>query len=282
MAKKIITYEKQDSFVDYSTGEIASKRETKIVKVEKDSDKFFKLFVDNMGVLYGLQNASSFKVLFSILNGATTRENLVFLGFGMRSRLCNSLGIHLNVFARGLKELIEKGIIKKTQDKDYFVLNPYIFGQGSFIDVEKLRQSIEVEYDFKSGEIRRTISADSITSFGMHILQNPQKYEVSSIEQEQDNGDSNISISLKESSIEGKEVKSIEPPKEPTLPLIQESNESKDFTLQDSSKDQANDSKCKERLIKILKTLQDEFIDQKDLDGVKKVSKQIQEILEDM
>lgn len=194
---KFVTFEKTDNFVNYSTGEVASKVETKVLKLEKNTEKFFKLFVENVGTLYGLNALSSFKVLFAILNMATTRENVICLAFGMRSRICQTIGIHLNVFARGIKELVDKEILKKTDSKDYFTLNPYIFGQGTFIDIEKLRQSIEFEYDFKKGEIKRTISADSVTSTGMNILKNPSNYDVIAVDKDETDKDLNLGVLVK-------------------------------------------------------------------------------------
>lgn len=213
---KFVTLEKTDNFVDYTTGEITSKVETKVLKLEKNSEKFFKFFVESVGTLYGLNAVSSFKVLFAILNMATTRDNVVCLAYGMRGRICQTIGIHLNVFARALKELVDKEILKKTEQKDYFALNPYIFGQGSFIDIEKLRQSIEFEYDFKKGEVIRRLSADSVTSTGMHILENPHQYKVANVAQEKNEEGSNVSIS-----VEHKGNKGITPyPAEPSLPLL--------------------------------------------------------------
>lgn len=194
---KFVTFEKTDNFVDYSTGEVTSKVETKVLKLEKNTEKFFKLFVENVGTLYGLNALSSFKVLFAILNMATTRENVICLAFGMRSRICQTIGIHLNVFARGIKELVDKEILKKTDSKDYFTLNPYIFGQGTFIDIEKLRQSIEFEYDFKKGEIKRTISADSVTSTGVNILKNPSNYDVIDIAKDETDKDLTLGVLVK-------------------------------------------------------------------------------------
>lgn len=202
--------------MDYTAGEITSKVETKVLKLEKNSEKFFKFFVESVGTLYGLNAVSSFKVLFAILNMATTRDNVVCLAYGMRGRICQTIGIHLNVFARALKELVDKEILKKTEQKDYFALNPYIFGQGSFIDIEKLRQSIEFEYDFKKGEVIRRLSADSVTSTGMHILENPHQYKVANVAQEKNEEGSNVSIS-----VEHKGNKGITPyPAEPSLPLL--------------------------------------------------------------
>lgn len=213
---KFVTLEKTDNFVDYTTGEITSKVETKVLKLEKNSEKFFKFFVESVGTLYGLNVVSSFKVLFAILNMATTRDNVVCLAYGMRGRICQTIGIHLNVFARALKELVDKEILKKTEQKDYFALNPYIFGQGRFIDIEKLRQSIEFEYDFKKGEVIRRLSADSVTSTGMYILENPHQYKVANVAQEKNEEGSNVSIS-----VEHKGNKGITPyPAEPSLPLL--------------------------------------------------------------
>lgn len=129
---------------------------------------------------------------------ATTRDNVVSLAYGMRKRICQNIGIHLNVFARAIKELVDREILKNTENKDYFILNPHIFfGQDSFIDVERLRHSIEFEYDFKKGEAIRKIGADSITSTGMDILQNPHKYEVSNVIKEEDEQNLNIDVSVK-------------------------------------------------------------------------------------
>lgn len=58
---------------------------------------------------------------------ATTRDNVVSLAYGMRKRICQNIGIHLNVFARAIKELVDREILKNTENKDYFILNPHIF-----------------------------------------------------------------------------------------------------------------------------------------------------------
>ena len=195
--KKFVSYQGTHEFVDNTTGEIASKRETKILRVEHDSEKFFKIFVENVGSLYGLSSVSSFKVLFAILNMATSRDNVVSMAHGMRKRIGSAVEVHPNLVTKAMKELIEKQIIKPTNDRDYFLLNPHIFGQGSFIDVEKLRQSIEFQYDFKKGEIIRTVSADSITSTGMDILQNPHKYNLIDVEKKETENESNIELTLK-------------------------------------------------------------------------------------
>lgn len=171
--------------------------------------------MESVGTLYGLNAVSSFKVLFAILNMATARENVICLAFGMRNRICQTIGIHLNVFARGLKELVDKEILKKTESKDYFLLNPYIFGQGTFIDIEKLRQRIEYEYDFKEGTIKRKIGADSITSTGMRILENPHQYEISNIKQEENENDSNLSVSVRHKDSNNKGITPY--PAEPSL-----------------------------------------------------------------
>lgn len=231
---KLVAFEKTDNFIDYSTGEVTSKSETKVLKLEKNTERFFKLFVESVGTLYGLNAASSFKVLFAILNMATTRENIICLAFGMRSRICQTIGIHLNVFTRGLKELVDKEIIlKKDDSKDYFTLNPYIFGQGTFIDIEKLRQRIEFEYDFKEGTITRRIGADSITSTGMHILENPNQYEISNIKQEKNDNTSNISVSARRRESNNKGITPY--PAEPSLLPVSDDNAIGEAKIEESN-----------------------------------------------
>lgn len=205
--KKFLTYENTDKFIDNMTGEVTSQVHRKVLRLEQNPEKFFKLFIESMGSLYGLSKASSFKVLFAILNMATNRENVVCLAFGMKSNICESIDIHLNVFKRALDELVEKEIFIKTEKKDYWLLNPHIFGQGSFIDIERLRQKVEFEYDFKKGEIQKIISADSITSVGMGILNNPHKYEVVNSTKEENDKASNIEVVVKhKGDIENNEV----------------------------------------------------------------------------
>ena len=212
MATKFVTYENTDRFIDSTTGEITSKSETKTIRLTTSGEKFFKFFVDSIGNLYGLSTASSFKVLFAILQMATTRDNAVNLRYGMKGHICQIIGIHINSFSKSLSELVNKEILKKTDSKDYYRLNPYIFGQGSFIDIEKLRQSIEFEFDFKKGEFKRKISADSITSTGMDILQNPHKYEVAEAVKKESENDSNISISVQHKNNKGITPYPSEPP----------------------------------------------------------------------
>lgn len=108
-----------------------------------NANKNFKIFVENVWVLYRLNATSSFKVLFAILDLATAKDNVIHLAFGMRSRICQTIGMHINVFTRALRELINNEILIKTENKDYFILNPYIFGYGTLRNIKKLRLNIE-------------------------------------------------------------------------------------------------------------------------------------------
>lgn len=256
---RYVTYETKHEAVDYTTGEIASKSETKVLKVERSAEKFFKLFVENVGALYGLSAASSFKVLFAILNMATARDNTISMAHGMRKRIGEAVEVHPNLVTKALKELLDKQIIKKTNHKDYFRLNPHIFGQGSFIDVEKLRQSIEFQYDFKKGEITRTLSADSITSTGMDILQNPHKYDLVDIEKNETENESNIGLTVKhKDEIDDDLIKAY--PKEQNLFTPRDSNNANDDIVEnnikfDLDKDKENDNTTKQSLEIISKML---------------------------
>ena len=135
-----------------------------------NANKSFKIFVENIWILYRLNAASSFKVLFAILDMATAKDNVVCLAFGMRSRICQTIGMHLNVFARALRELIDNEILIKTENKDYFILNPYIFWQGSLKNAKKLRLNM-----VSKSNVNKDSTADIATNKNINTKTNIDK-----------------------------------------------------------------------------------------------------------
>ena len=219
-------------YIDVRTGEVTNNKISKIYKAPINQEKFFKLFVNNVGLLYGIRSASTYQVLLWILQNGVNRGNDFMAFHGMIARACDELGIHRNTIREAIKELKALEILiprddgnksgsKKADEK--FVLNPYIFGQGSFIDIANLRQSIEYFYDFEQCTITKTLSSDSVTKFGKKILENPQNYEVVDYKHEQNGNYRNLELSVREKDFYDVEANDVEQGEMPPLKEVEAS-----------------------------------------------------------
>lgn len=179
---------------------ISSTKNTQKIKAY-DEEAFFKLFCNNLGMLKGLKSATTYKILFGILQYATGRwDNNVFLGYGVKTWLCKKLEVHRPNFYKAIKELVRENILIPHQDeKDLFVWNPFFIGQGSLSDIAKLRQTIQIDYDFENLTMETTFKADSVTKTGIEILKDKNNYEVKSVKE--NNGDSEILLGKKQTTL---------------------------------------------------------------------------------
>jgi DNA-binding HxlR family transcriptional regulator len=76
-------------------------------------------------------------------------EQLVYLNPVLRRNIQNNLGIKQSMFDKALKELKDKGLIRKVANNT-FSINPDYVGRGKWRDIRRLRAT----FDFITGDVQ--------------------------------------------------------------------------------------------------------------------------------
>jgi hypothetical protein len=177
MAERTKVFEGVTEVLDPRTGAVSKYENRRVFKYDS-TDDFIMFFTNSMGSLNRLDNMEA-KVLFAMLNNFVTFRNSIDVSPNTRKKLEALCGIHRVTLSKSIKGLVEKEILVKIPDETTgYYLNPYVFGKGKWTDIVKLRQNLQLEFDFKKKEATATISATSVDSEGQDILENPQNYSV--------------------------------------------------------------------------------------------------------
>lgn len=143
--KKHINQVTTTDYVDGQTGELVGQGiEVKSLAVETEP-KFVKLYTQDIGRLYGLTDSSN-KVLMVLAKYMTYKSNVVVLYGPIKTMMMQELGMNRNTFNKAIDTLYKSGfLIRKA--RACYVLDPCIFGSGSWADVKAVRLSIEYKQD---------------------------------------------------------------------------------------------------------------------------------------
>ncbi|MBT3720611.1 hypothetical protein HOG47_03085 [archaeon] len=155
--KKTILYQDLRSTIDEKTGEVIETATDRIVKIPQTPD-FVMAFTKDLGYLASLSGGAS-KLLFGLMS-VVDRENEITLNASRKRRLAETTGLKIGSIDSTLHQLKKKKLLL-TVDKGIFKLNPYFFGKGKWKNVQKMRMSIE--YNFET----QTKSVDFETQYGI-------------------------------------------------------------------------------------------------------------------
>lgn len=158
--------------VDHSTGEISSVSTQKTYCVNSEPE-FVKLYVNDLALLSNLNKleTSTFMYLIAQMN----YKNIVYVAGELKESAIEYLCIEPRTFERTIKSLKEKEVLlplsKKQKDgsikikRSYYYVNPMLIAKGNWIDISKLRLSIEYENEkrtvysetfMKNGEVKES------------------------------------------------------------------------------------------------------------------------------
>lgn len=170
---------------------------TKTVKT-KSAELFFKLFCDTIGEFQGLKGEASYNLLFALMDYTSKqnfRDNAFFLGYGTPKHIQRQYNIIRSNYYKGFKELLNARILLKHKECDdsnskfanCYCWNPYLIGKGNPVDIQYLRQTFHIDFDFNNLTVKTSNKAEKITKDGVNMLKNPQNYEVKQIKQDDNN-----------------------------------------------------------------------------------------------
>ena len=138
MVNQVITQK-----VDHSTGEIVESEKEDIIKVPQTPD-FVMTFTQDIGFIANISSAAS-KLLFGILV-KIDRANEIVLVKETKEIIAEMVGLKTSTVSKLVTELYQaKVLLKKNSNSrsGVYVLNPYFFGKGRWVNINKLRMLVE-------------------------------------------------------------------------------------------------------------------------------------------
>mgnify|MGYP000911225836 CR=1 FL=1 len=126
-----------------NTGEIIKSARTEVSLFESEPP-YVKLYLNDLCRLNGLNNSEQ-----KILN-----ELIINMGYNnvvpsykpVKEMIASKLEMPYNTLDKGIKELHKKGILIR-QARGFYIMDPNLFGRGSWNDVKKIRMVIEYNSD---------------------------------------------------------------------------------------------------------------------------------------
>lgn len=135
--KKIIK-ENITTTIDSKTGEVLENTDRKEYIVTKEPD-FIKLYIDDLSYLLKLPNND---VLMCLLMRMDYYGHVTLVKASV-DEICKTANLkNSTYFYSLLKKYIDKQILIK-EHKGIYLFNPYFFARGKWVDIEKIRMSID-------------------------------------------------------------------------------------------------------------------------------------------
>jgi hypothetical protein len=125
--------------------EVLKERRTQVGFFESEPP-YVKLYISDIVKLSGLPIYVNDVLLHLVKNMGY--NNIVPMYKPIKELICNELGIKLNTINKAIQELNDKGILLRMH-RGLYMLDPMIFGRGSWKDVKKIRMTIEYNEEGK-------------------------------------------------------------------------------------------------------------------------------------
>lgn len=151
MAKKNVVKESSTITIDGATGEVQQISKTQQYQVEAEPP-FVKLYINDIIRLKDLPPATS-SVLHSILGYMTYNNEIVLVAI-IKRRMCEALGITMNTLNKSIDNLHKCGILIRVEPGLY-VVDPELFGKGSWKDIKNIRLQIDYTTDSKGRNVKQ-------------------------------------------------------------------------------------------------------------------------------
>lgn len=163
IAKIVVT--DTNTITDHETGEVLSQeRSTKTKQIEREPN-YIKLYTDDIGRLFNLPGSSS-DVLAAIASHMAYKTNIIVLYGPIKKVIMAELGMNKNTFNKAIDDLYKAGMLIRISRACYMV-DPELYGSGTWNDVKKVRLSIEYNADgtkFVTTELTKDIGEEKQTA----------------------------------------------------------------------------------------------------------------------
>ena len=125
------------------TGEIIQSSRTEISSFEKEPP-YVKVYLEDIGKLNGLNPAEQKLINELVFNMGY--NNIVPAYKPIKQAIANKLELSYNTVNEAVKSLHKKGILIR-KERGFYIMDPNIFGRGSWKDVKNIRMTIDYNDD---------------------------------------------------------------------------------------------------------------------------------------
>lgn len=123
---------------------------------------YVKLYTQDIGRLYGLTESTQ-NVLMALAKHMVYRTNVIVLYGPIKTLLMQELKMNKNTFNKAIDTLYKQGILIR-QSRACYILDPELFGSGSWADVKRVRLSIDYHADGTKSFKTQLVKENAIVS----------------------------------------------------------------------------------------------------------------------
>ena len=128
---------------DDGTGEIIESKRQEISQFEKEPP-YVKIYLEDIGKLNGLNNSEQ-KLLNELVHNMGY-GNIIPSYKPVKEMMSKKLDMPYNTLDKAIKELHKKGVLIRKA-RGLYVMDPNLFGRGTWSDIKKIRMVINYNED---------------------------------------------------------------------------------------------------------------------------------------
>lgn len=141
--KKIIHVQEVEEISTDSEGNFMSRKQTNVSAFEKEPP-YVKVYLEDIGRLNGLDPAEQKLVNELVFNMGY--NNVVPSYKPVKEMIAQRIGVSLSTVNNCIQSLYKKGVLIRKA-RGFYIMDPNIFGRGSWKDVKNIRMTIEYNSD---------------------------------------------------------------------------------------------------------------------------------------
>jgi hypothetical protein len=149
--KKVI-FEEHSQEVDYQTGELTNSKIVKIAKIDREPD-YIKLYLKDISALKNIPKTNN-EILYELFKLANYDTNLIVLNSYLKNMIADNLNIKFQTIQNAITKFVKEEILIR-QGVGTYLLNPYLFGKGSWNNLKELRLTITYNSNGKNIEFEK-------------------------------------------------------------------------------------------------------------------------------
>jgi len=142
MKKKMFVREVTE-ITNLEDGEVIQSTKQDVAMFEKEPP-YVKVYLEDIGRLNGLNGAEQKLVNELVFNMGY--NNIVPSYKPVKEMIAAKIGVAYNTLETAIKELYKKGILIRKA-RGLYIMDPHLFGRGSWKDVQKIRMVIDYNPD---------------------------------------------------------------------------------------------------------------------------------------
>ena len=160
--KKTVQRIENVDHIDGQTGEILG-TDIRVQTFQHEIEPpYVKLYTQDIGRLYGLTESTQ-HVLMALAKHMVYKTNVIVLYGPIKTILMQELGMNRNTFNKAIDTLYKEGILIR-QSRACYVLDPELFGSGSWADVKRVRLSIDYHPDGSKSFKTQLVKENAVVS----------------------------------------------------------------------------------------------------------------------